>query len=95
MDRSPVDVILAIRQELEQFQRLNRKASKEALREALRETLRDAMLAACKATLHRGFAELRRNAHPAVEHLEQCGLTYTDQSEPVDKTASAIPPRRS
>jgi hypothetical protein len=53
------------------------------------------MLAACKATLHRGFAELRRNAHPAVEHLEQCGLTYTDQSEPVDKTASAIPPRRS
>ena len=69
--QSPVDVIIGLRKDLAEFQKISNK-------QALRETLRKELRAACKESLHRAAAGADRpdypNIEPIVEYLTERGL---------------------
>jgi len=69
--QSPVDVIIGLRKDLAEFQKISNK-------QALRETLRKELRAACKEALHRAGAGADRpdypNIEPIVEYLTERGL---------------------
>ena len=86
--QSPVDVIIRLRKDLEEFQRTG---SEQALRETLR--------AACREALRRAVAEnvsvLRPDMDPVIEHLKRRGLVRSDPigSEPAGAASSRAPPQ--
>ena len=69
--QSPVDVIIGLRKELAEFQKVSNK-------QAFKETLRAALRAACKEALLRAAAGADRpdypNIEPIVEYLTERGL---------------------
>jgi hypothetical protein len=89
--QSPVDVIIGLRKELAEFQKVS---SKEALREALRKELR----ASCKEALQRGAVTADcpdgyPNFEPIVEYLQERGVIKPKLSRARRRRLeSALPP---